>query len=117
MNLGAWSWRDGNIFVTRGLCQKLNDDELAAVISHELGHLYNQDHQGGTAAFAGLPSNCDVEGRADFTACRILRKSGLPVQSLIDALEQVRSDSQTSAAVRAALDVRIKLLHAQVNDH
>src|SRR5579872_1271712 len=35
----AFSWRNGRVYVTYGLMDRLSDAELAAVIAHELGHL------------------------------------------------------------------------------
>src|SRR4051812_34611075 len=39
--VSAFSWPDRQVFVTRGLLERLNDDELAAAMAHELGHLLN----------------------------------------------------------------------------
>src|SRR2546430_27653 len=51
--LGAFGWRDGQIYVTRGLVTLLDDDELAAVVSHELGHLLDRGHLHAVAGLQG----------------------------------------------------------------
>ncbi len=48
----AFSFPDGSIYVARGLAERLTNDELAAAIAHELGHLL---HDGVIAAPAALP--------------------------------------------------------------
>lgn len=35
--------RDARIYVSRGLLERLNDDELEAVIAHEVGHVAQRD--------------------------------------------------------------------------
>jgi Zn-dependent protease with chaperone function len=40
--VGAWAWADGHIRVSRALVDLLDDNELAAALSHELGHLLDR---------------------------------------------------------------------------
>src|SRR5947209_7009762 len=66
----AYAWPDGDIFVTRGLVSLLGEDELAAVLAHEMGHLLG----GGRRATASgdphaLAGSGDVEEQADAGAC------------------------------------------------
>ncbi|MGH9125601.1 MAG: M48 family metalloprotease [Acidimicrobiales bacterium] len=44
--------RDARIWVSRGLLERLNDDELDAVVCHEIGHVANRDFVVMTAAAA-----------------------------------------------------------------
>jgi hypothetical protein len=37
--VGAWSWPDGTVLLTRAVVEGLDDDEIAAVLAHESGHL------------------------------------------------------------------------------
>ena len=38
----AFGWRNGEVFVTRGLVDCMEDEELAAAVAHELGHLLGE---------------------------------------------------------------------------
>lgn len=41
--INAYAWPDGSIRVNSGLMDILEDDELIAIIGHEMGHLHNKD--------------------------------------------------------------------------
>jgi hypothetical protein len=75
--LGAWSWADGRIRTSRALVDLLDDDELAAALAHEIGHLLDGGHiAGAPAALSGADGTPGPEGRADLIACRILAAGG-----------------------------------------
>jgi Zn-dependent protease with chaperone function len=42
--LGAWAWPGGRIEVSRALIDRLDDEQLAAALAHELGHLLDGGH-------------------------------------------------------------------------
>jgi hypothetical protein len=104
----AYSWPNGTICLTRGLVCLLNDDEICAVIAHELGHLAHA--QGGCQGFAlGGPRTAD-EQRADAVGIMLLRTSGVAPSSLGHALSKVRDASGASDDLRRAMTVRIAAL-------
>lgn len=110
-SVGAWAWRDGSVIVSAGLVRMMSDDELAAVVAHELGHL----RAGGVAmvsAFDGCGAGGKAETRADAEAWRLLVDRHVPVGSLAEALVKVRDLPGTSYEVRVHLNDRIRLLQA-----
>lgn len=110
-SMGAWTFADGSIFVTRGLAQSLTDDELAAVLAHETGHLQDAGRLASPGvAFDGTTSPVDCEQRADEAGVALLNLRGIPKQSLVTALQKVRDSRSISPWVRAAIEVRIRRL-------
>lgn len=111
--LGAWSWPDGRIRVSRTLADLLDDDELRAALAHEIGHLLDAGHVAGeAAALAGAASGgrhetSGVESRADARACALLRARGAPIDALPRMLRTVArsltpdDDGPDPAALRA----------------
>jgi predicted Zn-dependent protease len=76
--------------VTTGLLELLDDEELAAAIAHEMGHLEAQtgaDVQG----LDGCRSDLESELVADALGTGILQRSGIPADAMIRMLEKVRS--------------------------
>jgi hypothetical protein len=108
--LGAWTFPDGNIFVTRGLVTALSDDELAAVLAHETGHLRAAGRLPRGVAFDGAAGPTGCEERADDEGCALLKCRGIAKASLASALLKVRNATSTSPLIRAALDLRIRRL-------
>lgn len=95
--IGAWSWPDGRIRVSRALVDLLDDDALAAALAHEIGHLLDGGHVGGgTAALAGASTGrhdgSGLELRADAIACSLLRSGGTSVEALPRMLRTVASN-------------------------
>jgi predicted Zn-dependent protease len=75
--LSAFAWPDGSVLVTRELVDLLDDDQLAAALAHEIGHLVDGGHLAAApAALAGRPSDDDLERRADRTGCELLAAHG-----------------------------------------
>ena len=95
--LGAWSWPDGRIRVSRALVDVLGDDELRAALAHEIGHLLDAGHVAGeAAALAGSSDGVrrdpsGIEARADGLACGLLRAHGAPLDALPRMLRTVAS--------------------------
>ena len=108
--VAAWSWPDGSIFVTRRLVDALGDDELAAAIAHECGHLLADGHMQAPNSLRGYPKGLDVESRADAIGSNLLELNGLPRDAMIRMLAKVRSSSGLSGGVQRDLSRRIALL-------
>lgn len=115
-SMGAWTFADGSIFVTQGLTRILSDDELAAVLAHETGHLKaaGQSTSDGLA-FDGAAGPAHCEERADDAGVALLKLRGIPAESLITALQKVRDSRSISSWVRAAMDARIHRLTRSVD--
>jgi len=108
----AWSWADGTVCVSRGFVDRISDDELTAVVAHELGHLCMARDGASTGVRFGFrgDGSASVEHQADEVGVRLLKACGLSSDSLIRALLVVRDYSQTTPTVKSALDLRINLL-------
>jgi Zn-dependent protease with chaperone function len=113
---GAYAWPDGSLFVTRRLVLMLDDDELTAVLAHEMGHLC-ADHCGARQKLAGsgyavhaLSGGDAVEEAADSAACALLSRGGIAPGRLARALEKVRDAPSTTPACRKALSRRIEAI-------
>jgi len=111
--LAAFSWTGGDVFVTDGLLRALDDEELAAAIAHELGHLIDAGAPDRAAGLDGNPHVGDAEERADRIACELLCQCGIPPGALGRALAKV-SAGQDARSVRRALAARIELIGAHV---
>ena len=110
----AYSWDSGRIVVTRGLVDVMTDDELAAVIAHEMGHLCLARR--GSAArtpFALRGNGSDEERLADEAGSQLLLASGIPPAALSEALERVRDSPLTSRYLKEGLSLRIAALKAR----
>ena len=107
--MNAFSWPDGRIYVTRGLVERLTDDELAAALSHELGHLL-QDHHVTVAALQGFAASGDCEAKADAWGCAILEARGIPRSAMTAMLTKVKTHLDDPARERA-IAIRISILN------
>ncbi len=86
--VGAWAWPDGRIEASRALLDVLDDDELAAALAHELGHLLDRGHLAGAPrALAG--GTADLERRADGIGCQLLERLGVPGDAMVRMLAKV----------------------------
>ena len=111
--VSAFSWPNGQVFVTRGLLERLDDDELAAAIAHELGHLLDDRHVRPTFSLRGCASGLDLEARADALGANLLEMQGLRRDSMTSMLRKVASSPRLPATCREALSRRIELLNRQ----
>jgi predicted Zn-dependent protease len=107
--VGAFCWPSGAVFVTRGLVDVVDDDELCAALAHEAGHLVADGHIPRPVALDGWrrPSATDAEIAADLTARVLLKRSAVSEQALPRLLGKLVAHSGASAARRAHLSRRI----------
>jgi len=108
--LAAYSRSDGHILISSTLVQKLTNEELTAVIAHELGHLINNGNVHFVAALAGSCASDDEESAADQTALQILRATQQRPTALITMLGKIADDSALSPQTRQRIAQRITRL-------
>ena len=108
----AYGWRDGTIFLTRRLIDLMQDDELAAAIAHELGHLLADGHVHSVTSLRGCDheENLETEHRADLIGAQLLRKSSISPAAMTRMLQKVRDQQDVSTACRRAIATRVELL-------
>jgi Zn-dependent protease with chaperone function len=113
--VSAFSWRNGRVYVTRGLMDRLNEAELAAVIAHELGHLLSDGQMQTIASLKGCCVDPDREVRADAAGLTLLRAQGLPPWAMVTMLKKIEEAGSLPPNCRLAIQHRIALLSAQIN--
>jgi Zn-dependent protease with chaperone function len=106
----AFSWPSGHIFVTCGLMDMLNDDELSAAIAHEMGHLLNDGHLQTISTLQSTCVNPDREARADAAGVALLRARGIPAAAMAHMLQKVKASPLVPPPCQIALQRRIVLL-------
>lgn len=111
--ISAFSFPDGSIYLTHGLVERASDEELAAAIAHELGHLLIDGHVRGPAALRGNDRRLDTEAEADALGCRILETHGIAYTAMARMLQLVAAD-RTCHAPCDDLRRRICRLQAQM---
>jgi Zn-dependent protease with chaperone function len=108
--VGAFGWPNGDLFLTRGLMELLNDDEVAAAIAHELGHLFSDGWLRTMVSLRGCCTNPDREQRADAIGARLLEQRGIGRVAMISMLTKVRSSLGVPAFCGQAIGRRLQLL-------
>lgn len=106
--LAAFAWPDGAVLVTRDLADLLDDDELAASLAHEIGHLLHGGHLAGApAALTGAPPDDEPERSADRTGCRLLATRGRSPRAMprmLSTLNAALGNDVLAARIAAAID-------------
>lgn len=113
--VGAYGWRGGELFVTRGLVDLLDDQELAAALAHEMGHLLGDGSARPLVRLSGgvdADANLMVEANADRLGADFLRRQHLPAQAMPRMLAKVARATGMDGSCRDALRRRIELLRS-----
>jgi hypothetical protein len=110
VDLRAYSFPTGEVIVTRGLMDALSDDELTAVIGHEIGHLLHDGHMPPAAALTGLHRHDDIESAADDASVGLLAAMNVPPGSMRSALQKVYDALPADSPIRPAMAARIARL-------
>ena len=82
----AFAWRDGTVFVTRGLVARLLPEELAAAIAHEIAH---------------VTARVERERDADRIGAALLGASGVPAERMAEMLAKLAPDARIAARIAA----------------
>lgn len=106
----AFAWPDGAAVVTTALLDLLDDDELAAALAHEAGHLLAGP--AGPAGLADAAGAVDAEAAADRAAVGMLAAGGWDPSVVGRMLRKVADAPTLDAAARARLGRRVALLDA-----
>lgn len=109
--LSASSWRDGRIYISSHLVEILDDDELCAVVAHEMGHLTHDQKCRRQAIFAlGGHDGMQEEEGADATGVILLRNAGIAPGALVRVLTKLISSPESDIRLRERLQCRVRLI-------
>jgi Zn-dependent protease with chaperone function len=106
----AYSWPNGQLFVTRGLLDLLDDEELTAAIAHEMGHLLSSESRRGVLGLRGRERGLDAEVKADEIGTSLLNSAGIRPETMAMMLSKVRDAARLQPACLAEMDSRIERL-------
>lgn len=109
-HVGAFAWPQGDVVVTTGLLEVLDDDELAAALAHELGHLLSEGHLGSAATLIGRVSHDEAESAADEIGIRLLSAGGRHAEAMVRMLSKVQGAVGRDHATFPALERRVRRL-------
>lgn len=106
---GAWAWPDGRVELSAGLVRRCDDDQLAAALAHEIGHLLADGHVAWPRALdpTGAGASSD-EARADLHAMALLVEAGIPRRAIADLLRVLEA-----ARVAPRADITARLAAAE----
>jgi Zn-dependent protease with chaperone function len=124
----AFAVPGGTIILLDGLVDSMNDEEVLAVLGHELGHVVHRHGMRGAAqqmgllavagvvwgdvssltasvaaGFQGLRYSRAMEADADAFAVTFLRRGGIPVRRLADAFAVIERKEKSSGAAQSFL--------------
>lgn len=102
----AYSWSNGDVFLSAGLVDTATDNEIAAAIAHELGHLINDAASHRAVSLGGVEGSLEIEERADDSGIQILAAAGLSSKALVSLLTKV-SNAANLRQTREEIDARI----------
>ncbi len=106
--MNAASLPGGRVYITRGLYDRLeSDDQVAAVLAHEIAHIQTKDHF--KTRCASTEEAIDREADADWHAALYLREAGIPPQAMIEVIRII-----ATAQPMGWSDTRIRSLVARL---
>jgi Peptidase family M48 len=110
----AYGLPNRNLFVTRGLLDRADDEVIAAALAHEFGHLLGDGRVRPVVSLRGCNEDLGAEGRADAYGVELLRLHRLPPESMLRMLRIVRDANALSSHCTAAMNQRIEWLDQQL---
>lgn len=111
--LEAHGWTNGKITVTAGLAHCLRDEELAAVIAHEMGHMIADGHFAGEFDLNGCCRDPDAEQTADAIGTRLLESACVQRSAMVSMLTKLRAVQPPDSVCSRELAHRIERLEGR----
>ncbi|MCA9794492.1 MAG: M48 family metallopeptidase [Candidatus Eremiobacteraeota bacterium] len=107
----AFACPNGKLYFTRGLMEKLDQNEMIFVAGHEAGHVANH-HTDQKRAFHGTDAeerdlSYKLEMEADGVGVDVLESLGLPRQIAKDALTRISGDHPDGGSTHPGLQQRL----------
>jgi Zn-dependent protease with chaperone function len=109
-DVGAFAWPQGDIVVTAALVELLDDDELAAALAHEVGHLLEGGHLRSAMRLVGKPAHDETEAAADELGIQLLAQDGRPASAMARMIRKVQAARGSNDSAFKALGHRLELL-------
>ena len=107
----AYVLLSGHVYVTIGLLDVIcTDDELAAVVAHEMAHL--QDPGGFRTDHLSLDERLHVEAEADARAALLLLDAQFDPYALVDMISRLENEQPQGWADERCSRLRVLLGHA-----
>ena len=112
--IGAYAWPSGHIFISRGLMDCMDDEEVSAALAHELGHLLSDGHLRSVVGLKGGEPNGDLdcESRADQLGVQLLVAGHISPEAMTSMLRKVSTFPDISRPCRERLLHRIAALRS-----
>lgn len=107
----AFACPNGKLYFTRGLMEKLDQNEMIFVAGHEAGHVANH-HSAQKRAFSGSDAeerelSHRLEMEADGVGVDVLESLGLPRQVAKDALTRITGERPGGGSTHPSLQQRL----------
>lgn len=110
-DLSAYVWPDGHIYVSRELAARATEEQLAAAMAHEIGHLLDKQNTPPPSALAPHFTAEDLrEYRADQLGRALLVKAGYSDKHMASLLRLIQADPTNSPELCARIARRLDRL-------
>jgi len=109
----AYAFPPDAVYVTASAFARWPEDELAAAVAHELGHLLDEPTASASPVALvadATPAHLAIEMRADRIGRGLLRDAGRDPAALSRLLSRLATDARTPAETRAHLTRRLDVL-------
>ena len=111
-DLSAFSWPGGQVFVSRGIVEALDDELLMAAIAHELAHVLNHRDIRQVAGLRSLSATLAAELKADRVGMKLLTARGVRPDAMRRMLCRISEDPRLPIRIKNDLRCRIASLAA-----
>ncbi len=110
----AYTWPNGEVYVTTGLIDLLDDEELAAALAHEMGHRAGTGRSRRVLSLRGRKEGLEAELEADRVGVSLLRAAAIRPEKMAVMLSKVRDGAHLKPVYVADINRRIERLRGSL---